>query len=69
MDEQFLVEDYQTNAGVIETVDASDDEVRASTVLIFFYMKMSSYEKWRTDKIWQPASYLICGSPHAELAR
>ena len=34
MDEHFLIEDYQTDAGVIETVDASDDEVRAHIILV-----------------------------------
>lgn len=31
VEEQFLMENFQTDAGLVETVDADDDEVRAPT--------------------------------------
>ena len=50
MEEQFLIEDYQTDAGVIETVDASHDEVRAPLV-----MARMSADMTATLRIWRAA--------------
>ena len=34
VEEQFLMENFQTDAGIVETVDLSDDEVRLAVNLL-----------------------------------
>jgi len=69
VDEQFLVEDYQTDAGVIATVDAADDEVRSPFMLVFCRgdpLHRRATQQWRTDYLRQPAIYLMWEHVHAK---